>query len=74
MKSDDLVVPKDWLEAFYLLTEHMESLGEPHRKKVVFIDELPWIATGKSDFMTGFGYFWNSYVSKKNILVVISTC
>jgi len=71
VKSDDLVVPKDWLEAFYLLTEHLESLGEPHRKKVVFIDELPWIATVKSDFMTGFGYFWNSYVSKKNILVVI---
>lgn len=70
-KSDALAVPRDWLEAFYLLTEHLESLGEPHRKKVVFIDELPWIATAKSDFLTGFSYFWNSYVSKKNILVLI---
>ncbi|MFN0035525.1 MAG: AAA family ATPase [Saprospiraceae bacterium] len=70
-KSDSLSVPKDWLDAFYQLTEHLESLGKPERKKVVFIDELPWIATAKSDFLTGFGYFWNSYASKKNILVVI---
>jgi len=70
-KSDVLVTPKDWLDAFYLLTEHLESLGEPNRKKIVFIDELPWIATAKSDFLTGFGYFWNSFASKKNVLVII---
>lgn len=70
-KSDTLTVAIDWLEAFYQLTEYLESLGEPDRKKVVFIDELPWIATAKSDFLTGFGYFWNSYVSKKNVLVII---
>lgn len=70
-KSDSLTVPIDWLDAFYQLTEHLESVGEPDRKKVVFIDELPWIATAKSDFLTGFGYFWNSYVSRKNVLVII---
>lgn len=70
-KLDTLTVPQDWLEAFYLLTEYLESLGEPTRKKVVFIDELPWMASAKSDFITGFSYFWNSYVSKKNILVII---
>ncbi len=64
-KLDTLTVPQDWLEAFYLLTEYLESLGEPTRKKVVFIDELPWMASAKSDFITGFSYFWNSYVSKK---------
>ena len=46
-KSDTLTVAIDWLEAFYQLTEYLESLGEPDRKKVVFIDELPWIATAK---------------------------
>jgi hypothetical protein len=63
--------PIDWLEAFYQLKEYIESLGEPNRRKVIFIDELPWIATPKSDFLTGLGYFWNSYASKNNILLVI---
>ena len=71
-KSENLgMVPKDWLEAFFFLKEHLNSLGDPERKKVVFIDELPWVATSKSDFLTGFGYFWNSYASKSNIVVVI---
>lgn len=64
-------VPIDWLDAFHQLKEHLESLGAPERKKVVFIDEMPWIATAKSDFITGFGYFWNSFASKSNIIVII---
>ena len=63
-------VPKDWLEAFHDLKEYLESL-KTDQKKVVFIDELPWVATAKSDFLTGFGYFWNSYASKSNIVVII---
>lgn len=71
-KSDTLNdVPKDWLEAFHQLKEYIESLERPKEKKVIFIDELPWIATQKSDFLTGFGYFWNSFASKKNIVVII---
>jgi hypothetical protein len=64
-------VPQDWLEAFYQLKTHLEILGETDKKKVVFIDELPWIATNKSDFLTGFSFFWNSYASKANIVVII---
>jgi AAA+ ATPase superfamily predicted ATPase len=64
-------VPQDWLEAFYQLKTHLETLGETDKKKVVFIDELPWIATNKSDFLTGFSFFWNSYASKANIVVII---
>lgn len=64
-------LPKDWLAAFHRLKEFLESLEETNEKKVIFIDELPWVATAKSDFLTGFSYFWNSYASKSNILVVI---
>jgi uncharacterized protein len=63
--------PIDWLEAFHQLKTYLESLGNPQQRKVVFIDEVPWIANGKSDFITGFGYFWNSYAVKMNIVVVI---
>jgi uncharacterized protein len=64
-------IPIDWLEAFHQLKTHLESLNNQERRKVVFIDEVPWIATGQSDFLTGFSYFWNSYAAKKNIVVVI---
>ncbi len=64
-------VPQDWLEAFHTLIAYLESLGDPGRKKVVFIDELPWVATARSGFLTGFSYFWNSYASNHNVVVVI---
>lgn len=67
-KQQTVQPPKDWLDAFYLLKEYLESLDKD--KKIVFIDELPWLATAKSDFLTGFSYFWNSYASKSNVLVV----
>lgn len=63
--------PMDWLEAFHQLKTHLESLGSPEKRKLVFIDEVPWMASGKSDFLTGFSYFWNSYAAKTNIVVVI---
>ncbi len=63
--------PIDWLAAFHQLKTHLETLDNPTRRKVVFIDEVSWIANGKSDFLTGFSYFWNSYASKANIIVVI---
>ena len=39
----------DWSEAFDALIENFESLPED-RKKVIFIDEMPWIDTPHSDF------------------------
>jgi uncharacterized protein len=63
--------PVDWLAAFHQLKTYLESLGDAQKRKVVFIDEVPWIASGKSDFLTGFSYFWNSYAAKTNIVVII---
>jgi uncharacterized protein len=63
--------PINWLEAFHQLKTYLESLENTEKRKVVFIDELPWMAGGRSDFLTGFSYFWNSYAVKANIVVVI---
>lgn len=62
--------PSNWLEAFFLLTQKLQQLGSK-KKYVVFFDELPWMAGKKSDFISGFSYFWNSWASKQNIVVVI---
>ena len=60
-----------WLEAFQTLI----FLIECHpitAKPVIFIDELPWLATPKSEFLEALGFFWNSWASKNNI--VLATC
>ena len=69
--SIPLVLPKNWLEAFELL-RHSLSLPSPvKRKRVVFIDEFPWLATRKSGFVAAFENFWNSYASRQRDLAVI---
>ncbi|MEM9887013.1 MAG: ATP-binding protein [Bacteroidota bacterium] len=62
--------PKSWLEAFHFLSQALESLDK-QEKLLVFLDELPWLGTKKSGFVTGLGYFWNSWASKQHIVVVI---
>ena len=61
---------ENWLDAFFLLTKELERLN-PQEKYVVFFDELPWMAGKRSDFISGFSYFWNSWASKQHIVVVI---
>jgi hypothetical protein len=63
-------IPKSWLHAFALLTDYLETL-DFRKKKVLFFDELPWMATHRSRFLTAFGSFWNSWAETKNIVVVI---
>ena len=62
--------PKSWLEAFEILKQCLETL--PRSEKIVlFFDELPWLANGKSDFISAFDFFWNSWASKQNLMIVI---
>lgn len=62
--------PESWLEAFQQLIICL-SKTEVTQETVLFFDELPWLASRKSGFLEGLGFFWNSWASKKNIVVVI---
>ena len=62
--------PADWFAAFQMLEEYLDS-KKSKNKKVVFIDEFPWIATARSKFLTAFEHFWNTYCTKRGDLVVI---
>ncbi len=63
-------VPTTWIEAFNQLDEYLTSLGTS-RKHVVFIDELPWLATRRSGFLMALDHFWNSWASKRRNLIVV---
>jgi uncharacterized protein len=62
--------PKNWIEAFLLLIEALEAKNKSS-KMVLFFDELSWLSGPKSGFLEGLGFFWNSWASRKNIVVVI---
>jgi uncharacterized protein len=63
-------LPLDWLAAFQLLKQYLKTLDST-QKKVIFFDEVPWLAGHKSGFLEALGYFWNSWASRQNLVVVI---
>jgi len=66
-------VPVTWFEAFSYLEQFLESFNQKQNtgKKVVFIDELPWLNTPKSNFLAALEHFWNSYGSKQSSLILV---
>lgn len=63
-------IPEDWMEAFSLLRQLIRQSKE--RKKVVFIDEIPWMDTPRSNFVSAIEYFWNNFASaRKDVLLII---
>lgn len=62
--------PENWKEAFESLEEGLNTITHK-RKKVLFFDELPWLDTRKSEFLSSFSYFWNMYAETKSDLLVI---
>ena len=62
--------PKTWSEAFRLLQRLLSNM--PEGKKVVFIDELPWMDTPKSNFIRALDHFWNAWATtRKDIILIV---
>ncbi|MDR1185384.1 MAG: ATP-binding protein, partial [Coriobacteriales bacterium] len=69
--SDDLVQPRTWFEAFAQLRGIIESRPTA-QKKVIFLDEMPWMDTHKSRFLPAFEHFWNGWASgRADILLIV---
>lgn len=64
--------PADWQAAFealrVMLTAHLRRRT---KKQVVFFDEVPWLASRRSGFLSAFEHFWNSWASREPKLVVV---
>jgi AAA+ ATPase superfamily predicted ATPase len=61
-----------WLHAFSLLSDLLEkSASATKKKKVIFLDEFPWMDSPRSGFLSAFDNFWNSWASKQPNLVVV---
>ncbi len=69
--DDSYKEPDNWLDAFDLLKKLLSQSGDS--RKVVFIDELPWLAGPKSsELVEELGYFWNSWAARqRNIFLIV---
>ncbi len=64
--------PKTWAEAFALLGKLLDNLDDGNGRQIVFIDELPWMDTPRSKFLTAFEHFWNTWcVWRDRIMLIV---
>ena len=64
-------VPDNWFDAFDGLKELLKQKKTKERK-LIFIDEMPWMDNKKSDFVPAFEKFWNGFASwQKNIMLIV---
>ena len=63
--------PSSWMEAFYYLECFLEEHDDGNRQ-LLFIDELPWLDTPRSGFLTAFEGFWNNWgCRRKNLMLIV---
>ena len=62
---------QNWFEAFHLL-EDLLAKKRAKGKRVVFIDEMPWMDSAKSDFVSALEQFWNGWANMRDDIVLIA--
>lgn len=58
-----IAIPENWRDAFELLTQEIKQISKS-KKVIIFLDEIPWLATKKSRLLQSLDYFWNTQWSK----------
>jgi AAA+ ATPase superfamily predicted ATPase len=64
--------PATWHQAFEYLAGYLYDLPRPATKHVVFLDEMPWMDTPRSEFISALEFFWNQHVSKMDNVLLIA--
>lgn len=63
--------PTSWLEAFFMLEMHLQTIDNG-AKQLVFLDELPWMDTPRSGFVSALEGFWNTWACHRhNFMLVV---
>lgn len=62
--------PRTWYEAFERLRTLLESV-KTKGKRVVFIDELPWMDSRGSNLVSALEHFWNDWAGTQKDMVLV---
>lgn len=63
---------KNWYDAFDALEAHLEQVSG-NRKKVIFIDEMPWIDRQRSTFVSALENFWNGWANRRHDILLVAS-
>ncbi len=69
-------IPGTWDEAMGILVQAVDGMmrSRPEEKIILFFDEIPWLDSARSGFLSALEYAWNKHFSKSrygNILIII---
>lgn len=62
-------IPRTWYDAFHQMEVLLEQSED--EKKIIFIDELPWMDSSNSNFISALEHFWNGWANMRNDIVLI---
>ena len=62
--GEELKTPKSWLEAFSQLSDYLAKSEQ--KRKILFFDEMPWMDTPRSGFLTALEHFWNGWACSRS--------
>lgn len=60
-----------WGDAFTCLKQMIEQ-RKKRGKKVIFLDEMPWMDTPKSDFVVALENFWNGWAAMRDDILFVA--
>ncbi len=61
---------KNWFDIFDNIEEAVGKINRK-KKKVIFLDELPWMGGSNSQFIKALSSFWNTWASKREDIVLV---
>lgn len=68
--AEDIEPPTNWTKAFERLIALLSKMPK-EKRMVVFLDELPWMDTPRSGFITAFEHFWNGWgAGQENMMLI----
>ena len=69
-KYEEKPMANDWFQAFLQLETALET--STAAKKIVFLDELPWLDSRNSGFISALEHFWNAWASaRRDVLLIV---
>lgn len=66
----DSVVFKNWEQVFIYLTDRLFKT-KTRVKKILFLDELQWMAVGRSKLVSLLKFFWDNHWKNKNFMLIL---
>lgn len=69
-EMEDQPLANDWFKSFQYLITGIENMPKDGRKKIIFLDELPWLDNPNSMFIPALEHFWNSWASAREDIIL----